>query len=221
MGYTNAGKSTLFNRLTDFEVTAKDQLFATLDPTMRAIELPGTQKAILSDTVGFVSSLPHELVNAFHATLEEVAEADLIVHVRDVAHADTDQQKADVLGVLTDMGIGEAAQEEMIEVLNKIDLLDEAQKRTVTARAARSNLSTVAVSAETGEGCQPLREAIGERLSAGFQTLDLRVDAADGRKLAWLYQHGDVVEREDLDDSIRLKVRLSPAEAARYQHQSH
>ncbi|MDD9875867.1 MAG: GTPase HflX [Magnetovibrio sp.] len=221
VGYTNAGKSTLFNHLTGSDVVAKDQLFATLDPTMRAIELPGGHRAILSDTVGFVSSLPHELVNAFHATLEEVEEADVIVHVRDIAHAETETQRTDVMGVLSEIGIDETKRAGIIEVLNKIDLLDDAAREYVANRAQRSNLAAVPVSAQTGEGCASLRQLVADRLSAGFETLELSIDPADGAGLAWLYQHGEVVERRDDEDAIHVKVRLSPAEAARYQHQAH
>jgi len=221
VGYTNAGKSTLFNRLTDANVSAKDQLFATLDPTMRAIDLPSRQKAILSDTVGFVSSLPHELVDAFHATLEEVQEADVIVHVRDIAHPESEAQNADVLGVLTDIGIDETVQRNLVEVLNKSDLLAPDALGQAKTRAVRANSPSIVVSALSGEGCDTLRQTLAERLSEGFETLEVNLDPADGATLAWLYRHGDVVEREDGDDGIWLRVRMSPIEAARYQHQSH
>lgn len=220
VGYTNAGKSTLFNRLTDANVAAEDQLFATLDPTMRAIQLPSGRQAVLSDTVGFVSSLPHELVNAFHATLEEVSEADLIVHVRDISHPESQAQKRDVLGVLGEIGIDDAAQNEMIEALNKIDLVDADAHDAITARSDRQNERVVAISAETGEGCKALLTAMSDHLSAGYQLIEVNVDPTDGRKLAWLYQHGEVVERTDTDERILVTVRLSPIEAARFEQQS-
>jgi len=219
VGYTNAGKSTLFNRLTGATVMVKDQLFATLDPTMRAIDLPGGQRAVLSDTVGFVSSLPHELVNAFRATLEEVNEADLIIHVRDISHPETETQKRDVLGVLQELKISEPAQAAMIEALNKIDLIDGDDRVAVQTRTKRQNERVVALSAETGEGCSDLLEAMADHLSAGYEMLDLQIDPADGRRLAWLYEHGDVVERTDTAEIIQLTVRLSPIEAARFQQQ--
>ena len=220
VGYTNAGKSTLFNLMTDSDVVAKDQLFATLDPTMRAIKLPGGMDAILSDTVGFVSNLPHELVDAFHATLEEVNEADLIVHVRDIAHADTARQKSDVMSVLSEIGIGDTTRHGMVDVLNKIDLLDAGGRQTLENQVRRGNADEVPISAVSGEGCDHLRDVFAERLSADFKTLDLRIDPADGERLAWLYQHGNVVNREDRDDAIEIRVRLSPAEAACYQQRT-
>lgn len=220
VGYTNAGKSTLFNRLTGSRVMAKDQLFATLDPTMRAVDLPDGRQAVLSDTVGFVSSLPHELVNAFHATLEEVSEADIIVHVRDISHPDADSQKRDVEKVLEDLGIGDAPQGKqgkMIEALNKIDLLAPAERSDVENRIVRGNDQAVAVSALTGDGCPAFLDLVSARLSDGFEILDVRVDPGDGRRLAWLYRHGEVIAREDADAQINVTVRLSPAEAARFQ----
>jgi len=217
VGYTNAGKSTLFNRLTESEVTAKDQLFATLDPTMRAIRFSDGQKAILSDTVGFISNLPHELVEAFHATLEEVMEADLILHVRDASHADSDAQKADVLSVLGEIGLDHQAQQAMIEVMNKIDLLDEEARDTLRHRAARANQVTVCISAVTGEGLDDLTAAVSERLSEGFCEIDIDLAPEDGATLAWLYRNGDVMERSDDSEAIHLKVRLAPAKAGQFE----
>ncbi len=213
VGYTNAGKSTLFNRMTEAHVVAKDQLFATLDPTMRAIHLPTGQEAILSDTVGFVSNLPHELVEAFHATLEEVMEADLVVHVRDASHPDTEAQKSDVLSVLGEIGFDEIQQRDIIEVLNKIDLMVPDERESLENRLKRVNETAMAVSALTGEGVPALLDVIGERLSAGYQMLDLDLEPADGATLAWLYRNGDVIERHDDNEAIHLRVRLAPAKA--------
>lgn len=187
---------------------------------MRAIDLPGGHKAILSDTVGFVSSLPHELVNAFHATLEEVQEADIIVHVRDIAHPDTEAQNLDVLDVLSEIGIDETVQTRLVEVLNKADLLDGDAGIRAKSRAARADTVSVLISAVTGQGCDTLRDALSARLSEGFEILNLRLEPADGAGLAWFYQHGEVIAREDAEDAIHIKVRLSPIEAARYHSQA-
>jgi GTP-binding protein HflX len=217
VGYTNAGKSTLFNTLTGAEVTARDQLFATLDPTMRGLRLPSGRRAILSDTVGFISELPTELVAAFRATLEEVAEADVILHVRDVAHPDSAAQRSDVIGVLDGMvrdGTLDAAwPERTIEVLNKIDLLG-----GVDAVTPRS--SAVAVSALTGEGLPALLAAIDVRIAAGMETADYMIPPEDGARLAWLYEHGEIVEREDADDAIHVTVRLLPSDRARFEREA-
>ncbi len=214
VGYTNAGKSTLFNALTGAEVTARDQLFATLDPTMRGLRLPSGRRVILSDTVGFISDLPHELVAAFRATLEEVAEADVILHVRDVAHPDTAAQRADVVEVLDSM-VADATldadwRSRCIEVLNKADLLG-----GVAQVAVRGD--GVAVSAITGEGLAALTAAIDARIAAGMEQVDYAIAHADGARLAWLYQHGEVLERTDDDDATRVKVRLLPADRARFE----
>jgi GTPase len=216
VGYTNTGKSTLFNRLTRANVHVEDQLFATLDPTMRALDLPSGRTAILSDTVGFISRLPHELINAFHATLEEVIEADLIVHVRDAAHPDHAAQKIDVLSVLRDIGLEGAIEESLIEVLNKIDLLPAAEKQVVINRAARSNAAVVPLSAVTGEGCGRLMAVIDERLAHGDRLIEVSLKHSDGAAVAWLYNHGEVVEREDAADAVHLKVRLDPAHWERF-----
>jgi len=216
VGYTNTGKSTLFNRLTRANVHVEDQLFATLDPTMRALDLPSGRTAILSDTVGFLSRLPHELVNAFHATLEEVVEADLIVHVRDAAHPDQAAQKSDVLSVLRDIGLGGAIEESLIEALNKIDLLPAAEKQVIVNRAARSNTPVVPLSAVTGEGCGRLIQVIDERVTRGDRLIEVSLKHSDGAAVAWLYDHGEVVEREDAPDAIHLKVRLDPAHWERF-----
>ena len=217
VGYTNAGKSTLFNAMTGAEVVARDQLFATLDPTMRGLALPSGRRAILSDTVGFISELPTELVAAFRATLEEVASADVILHVRDAAHPDSAAQRADVLAVLEGMardGTIEADwQERSIEVLNKADLLGGVAQ--VQPRAG-----TVAVSAISGEGLPALLEAIDARIAAGMEVADYDIPPDDGARLAWLYEHGEVIRRDDADDSIHVKVRLLASDRARFERQA-
>lgn len=215
VGYTNAGKSTLFNRLTRAEVVAQDQLFATLDPTMRALALPSGRKAILSDTVGFISDLPHELVEAFRATLEEVVEADAVVHVRDIAHPESEEQKEDVHNVLRNMGLTRVVEGEMIEVLNKADLLVAEEVDVAANRIARGNATAVLVSARTGEGCDRLLVVLDERLAASASLVDVSLPASDGESLAWVYRHGQVVSREDADEVVRLKVRMDADDAAR------
>jgi GTPase len=215
VGYTNAGKSTLFNRLTRADVVAQDQLFATLDPTMRALALPSGRTAILSDTVGFISDLPHELVEAFRATLEEVVEADAVVHVRDIAHPDSEEQKEDVHGVLRSMGLSEIVDGELIEVLNKADLLAAEEVEVIANRIARGNGMAVLVSAKTGEGCDRLLVVLDERLAASASLVDVSLPASDGESLAWVYRHGQVVSREDADEVVRLKVRMDAEDAAR------
>ncbi|HET6607304.1 MAG TPA: GTPase HflX, partial [Rhodopila sp.] len=214
VGYTNAGKSTLFNAMTGAEVMARDQLFATLDPTMRGLRLPSGRRVILSDTVGFISELPHELVEAFRATLEEVAEADVILHVRDVAHPETAAQRTDVIGVLDDMvadGTLDADwPDRTIEVLNKADLVGGVAE--VPSRAG-----AVAVSAITGEGIDALKAAIDQRIASGMEVLDYAIKPEDGARLAWLYEHGEVIERADDDTTVHVKVRLLPADRARFE----
>lgn len=217
VGYTNAGKSTLFNRLTDADVFAQDLLFATLDPTMRSIELPSGRKVILSDTVGFISDLPHELVNAFHATLEEVSQADVVVHVRDVSHPDTDEQKADVLGVLREMDFSDSDLDAVIEVENKVDLLDADGREVVFNIAARAQQTMVPVSALSGEGCDTLLAVLDRRLSIGDEVIEVTLAPSAGRDMAWLYDHGDVLARQDNEDGICMTVRLAQADAARFQ----
>ncbi len=217
VGYTNAGKSTLFNALTGAEVHAQDQLFATLDPTMRGLRLPSGRRVILSDTVGFISELPTELVAAFRATLEEVAEADVILHVRDAAHPDSAAQRGDVLAVLDGLEkegtIDPAWPRRTIEVLNKADLMGGVAN--VPPRA-----DAVPISAITGEGLPALLDAIDARIAAGMEQADYAIEPADGASIAWLYQHGEVVTRTDADDAIRLRVRLLPADRARFEHRS-
>jgi GTP-binding protein HflX len=199
VGYTNAGKSTLFNRLTDSAVVAKAQLFATLDPTLRRLKLPGGRPGILSDTVGFISSLPHELVEAFRATLDEVREADIILHVRDIASPESEAEAADVRTVLAELGAGEAAGQRVLEVWNKIDLLDEEARGFLAARAERDQAvgdraGAVAVSAATGEGMKRLTARLASLVDEG-PLLTISLPSFDGEALAWLYRHGRVVAR--------------------------
>jgi GTPase len=217
VGYTNAGKSTLFNRLTRSEVAAEDLLFATLDPTMRRLDLPSGRKAILSDTVGFISDLPTHLVAAFRATLEEVTEADIVVHVRDAHHPDSDAQRADVLAVLGDLGLGHLAEDGLIEVMNKIDLLEPGERETLLNQAQR-NSQTVALSAATGEGCDALLRLFDRRLEDGARAVRLDVPLSDGKTLAWIYEHGEVLGRRDDAVAAHLSVRLSEADLGRLRH---
>jgi GTP-binding protein HflX len=214
VGYTNAGKSTLFNALTGAEVMAKDQLFATLDPTMRGLKLPSGRRAILSDTVGFISQLPHELVEAFRATLEEVAEADIILHVRDAAHPESMAQRGDVIKVLDEMvadGTLDADwPDRTIEVQNKADLMGGVAEVPLRDGA-------VAVSAISGEGLETLNAAIDARIALGMEVAHYDIPPGDGARLAWLYQHGEVVERADGDEAVHVEVRLLPADRARFE----
>ncbi len=221
VGYTNAGKSTLFNRLTHADVMAKDQLFATLDPTMRVLELPGAQRVILSDTVGFISELPHELVEAFHATLEEVLEAQVVVHVRDISHQDSEAQARDVEEVLESIGLDdEALHGSMIEVRNKVDLLN-VEDRTFQRNqvSCAKDHPTVLLSAVTGEGLEAFVQAVKDCLSRAMVTLRLTLSPTEGKTLAWVYAHGEVLSRHDeKNGQILLQVRMEPANAARLRH---
>ncbi len=209
VGYTNAGKSTLFNLLTKSNVFVKDMLFATLDPTMRQIKLPSGQMAILSDTVGFISDLPTELVMAFRATLEEVLEADVIVHVRDYHHPDTRAQKKDVEEVLCDLGLKDAVDIELVEALNKIDLFDSDEQEMIRNQKKRRPKEWP-ISAVSGEGVQELLCCIEETLNRDRKQFKLMIPIEDGKTLARIYQKGQIIKRTDNEKTITLIVKLKP-----------
>ena len=224
VGYTNAGKSTLFNRLTGAEVRAEDLLFATLDPTMRAISLPGIEKAIISDTVGFISDLPTQLVAAFRATLEEVTEADLILHVRDIANPDSAAQKRQVLEVLGELGViqGEGGESlvPILELWNKWDLLTDERRDELVALAAQDP-TVLPISAETGFGIEAMLERVGRLLTEGARVHSFTIPASDGQRIAWLHAHGEVLRESDAGQAEggplrRLDVRLTDKEFGRY-----
>jgi GTP-binding protein HflX len=220
VGYTNAGKSTLFNRLSGAGVVAKDLLFATLDPTMRALRLPNGRECVISDTVGFVADLPTHLVAAFRATLEEVVEADLIVHVRDVSHPDSEQQRSDVERVLHDLGAvedGEGAP--LIEALNKIDALPADARLSLQTRCATGSerARQYPVSAMTGEGLEQLLKAIGDALASTSEAREVAVPLSDGATIAWLYRHGEVRSRRDDGGHALLTVALDAAASAQFE----
>ena len=224
VGYTNAGKSTLFNRLTGAEVRAEDLLFATLDPTMRAISLPGVEKAIISDTVGFISDLPTQLVAAFRATLEEVTEADLILHVRDIANPDSAAQKRQVLEVLGELGViqGEGGESlvPILELWNKWDLLVDERRDELVALAAQDP-TVLPISAETGFGIEAMLERVGRLLTEGARVHSFTIPASDGQRIAWLHAHGEVLRESDAGQAEggplrRLDVRLTDKEFGRY-----
>jgi GTP-binding protein HflX len=208
VGYTNAGKSTLFNRLTAAEVVAEDMLFATLDPTLRSLKLPDGRPAILSDTVGFISDLPHELVEAFRATLEEVREADVVLHVRDIASAESDAQAGDVRAVLSRLGV-DMEERRILEVWNKFDLTPDDQREGLRGDARRTHPPAILVSAVTGEGCPELLQAIAGLVDEAPPVEVLLADG-DGAALAWLYRSGRVLERQEFKEGgVRLEVSLS------------
>ncbi len=216
VGYTNAGKSTLFNRLTGEAVFAENLLFATLDPTMREIRIPGFDKAILSDTVGFVSDLPTELVAAFRATLEEVASADLLIHVRDMAHPDHEAQRDDVEDVLVSLGLGEEGPPRL-EAWNKLDLLDPDERQALLNEAERRE-DVVPISALTGWGLEDLQKRIGAALRQDDKVVEVRLPSGDGSRIAWLHARGEVLDQKLGDDgAIHLSVRLSRDNWARFQ----
>jgi GTP-binding protein HflX len=218
VGYTNAGKSTLFNRLTQARVLSADMLFATLDPTLRAVDLPHGARIILSDTVGFISDLPTMLVAAFRATLEEVIEADVILHVRDVSHEDAEAQQHDVEDVLRQLGVDEEQGSRVIEVWNKIDRLSAADRERITNLAARHEAKQrpVPVSAITGEGVDQLTDAIEARIAQTRTVLELEIDGGDGAGISWLHRNTEVLLRTDRDDGrVVMTVRADPAKVER------
>ena len=219
VGYTNAGKSTLFNRMTQADVLAENMLFATLDPTSRAIDLPHGEKAILSDTVGFISDLPTMLVAAFRATLEDVIEADVLLHVRDVSHEETEAQAGDVATVLRELGVDAGDEAHLIEVWNKADLLDAADRERLATAADRlpGRRRPILVSALTGEGVGDLLVAIEEHLSLGRPSYEVNVAAEDGEGLAWLFANTEILERRVSDEGRTLaQVRLTPGKEPRF-----
>lgn len=213
VGYTNAGKSTLFNRLTGADVMAKDMLFATLDPTMRSLALPDGPEIILSDTVGFISDLPTELVAAFRATLEEVLAADIILHVRDISHAETEEQAQDVRDIMASLGVSTDVR--AFEVWNKIDLLPEAAADAVRARAERDP-DVLVISALDGEGLDALQAVVAEALQGAVREADLLLSYAEGKKRAWLFEQDVVVEEEQTEEGFALTVRWSAKQEAQF-----
>jgi len=213
VGYTNAGKSTLFNRMTRAEVLAKDMLFATLDPTMRGVELPSGRRVILSDTVGFISDLPTQLVAAFRATLEEVLEADLILHVRDIPHPESEQQAADVADILTSLGV--KAETPLFEVWNKLDLVDPAARAALSVQATRSE-TVFALSALTGEGLPRLLDAVSSAFEEEKSDRELRLGFEQGRRRAWLHEEGVVKAERQTRTGYRIAVRWTARQESRY-----
>jgi GTP-binding protein HflX len=209
VGYTNAGKSTLFNRLTKASVLAKDQLFATLDPTMRILKLPSGRQVIFSDTVGFISNLPTELVAAFRATLEEVLEADILLHVRDISHAETVEQKQDVEQVLAALGVDESSHKAVLEILNKIDKIPDEQAGLLTTQTPNK----VALSALTGVGCDTLLDKIDRILASWEEKATVRVALEDGQTLAWIHAHSHVLHSENNEETGISTLRLEISDA--------
>ncbi|MBR9863898.1 MAG: GTPase HflX [Rhodobacteraceae bacterium] len=216
VGYTNAGKSTLFNKLTGADVMAKDMLFATLDPTMRELELPEGRKIILSDTVGFISELPTQLVAAFRATLEEVLDADLILHVRDIAHPETEAQAEDVRDILADLGISQTASDTMIEVWNKVDLLPPEAYETARNTAERTDNIEI-LSAVTGHGIDTLLDSVAKALDDPKTTQTLRLAFSEGARRAWLFEQ-NVIDKEELwDQGYEITVTWTAKQAAQFE----
>ena len=214
VGYTNAGKSTLFNRLTGAKVLARSALFATLDPTLRRLPLPDGRPAILSDTVGFISDLPHELVEAFRATLDEVREADIILHVRDISGPHTESEAEDVAKVLDELDLGPETGRRLVEVWNKIDALGEEPRAEIAGRARRAG--AVAVSALTGDGIDELLTRIAGLVDDGPE-ITFHLAASDGEALAWLYRHGRVSSREETEEGALVRAKLDPQALGRFQ----
>jgi len=216
VGYTNAGKSTIFNQITGASVMAKDMLFATLDPTMRAVKLPSGRDIILSDTVGFISDLPTELVAAFRATLEEVLDADLILHVRDIAHPETEEQARDVLDILDKLGIEELAQQSIVNVWNKIDVVDADKREPLDTIAERSE-KIVTTSALTGAGISVLMDAIEQNLLEPTVTEKVKLAFSEGKRRAWLFDHNVVDAEEQIDIGFEVTVTWTAKLAAQFQ----
>lgn len=216
VGYTNAGKSSLFNRLSGSNVLSENMLFATLDPTLRKVTLQSGREVIVSDTVGFISDLPHELVMAFRSTLEEVLEADIVVHVRDISNADTDLQRADVLEVLHNLGLKQIENaENYIEVLNKTDLLTEGEKDILTHKLNNQYKALLAVSATTGQGCEALLKLIDDKLAAHNKTYQVAVAADNGKLQSWLYANAEVLSTDQTEDKIVFSLKIGATEAAK------
>lgn len=215
VGYTNAGKSTIFNKLTGASVLEKDMVFATLDPTLRAIELPSGRKAILSDTVGFISDLPTQLVTAFRATLEEVLDADLLLHVRDISHPETGFQSENVEKVLAELGISKRAEADMVEILNKMDLVESTELDNIRNSAARKP-KTLLASAQTGEGLDAVLQVIEEGIRGPISEEVCEIRPEDGRLRAWLYDNNLVVSEAAHEDILRIKVRWTDVERSKF-----
>ncbi len=218
VGYTNSGKSTLFNALTGSNVYSQDQLFATLDPTMRGLELPSGQKIILSDTVGFISELPHELIESFQATLEEVTEADILLHVHDISHPNAETQKSDVLLVLNKMGLTDDADVPILEVRNKIDCLDTEEREFQLNQSSRSEKKIILISAKDGEGLKTLLSTLDTELNTRNKVMKIKLPWTDSKTLAWIYKRGQVIKRRDGNESVDLTIKLHPSDVARLEN---